>query len=655
MIIKGKKLGSNITIMNTIFKRGLDPNDGKFKDILVIVYKDLDTGEKYEEEIENPMYSYYVAKKDKRVQYQRMFISENDVDEVTVQYKNLDKSVAESTGLKDFYYQNINNGNRSENKKIHCHPDVFASDRNIEDYYRDKFSREYKNDICSISKSFFDIESDTIHMAGDFPELGECPINAVSAIFQDQKQVMIFLLRNHTNPQIAEFEQRVIDKSIFPELKQFVIDAVGGKERAEALKIDFDYSFLFYDEDKEINLIADLFKAFDLFRPDFALAWNMSFDVPYIIERIKKLGYDPKDIMCSPDFEHKYVEYFVDERNKNELAERCDYANISAYPVFMDQMIQFASRRKGKNKYTSFSLDAIGEVEAGVKKLDYKHITTNLSELPYKSYKTFVFYNIMDTVVQYSIEACTGDIDYVFSKTIMNNTRYSKVHRQTTYLANRAAKDFYNNGGFILGNNINRFNEKPTEKYTGAYVADTLKIKDNMKIKIDGKPVMIFNNCIDFDYSSLYPSIIRQFNIIASSQIGLVIINQQVHKKENQRKLGFWTRGGAFVRDIQSHVWLEVCHRWFGLADYTELYHEVEDFFKNIMNPLNGLRAHTRSGAIIPFVFHKKELCTPALVFDQSYDETHWRDASKSEYIPHDDKKWEEFVEYATEHPNQSF
>ena len=79
-------------------------------------------------------------------------------------------------------------------------------------------------------------------------------------------------------------------------------------------------------------------------------------------------------------------------------------------------MIQFASRRKGRGRYPSFKLDAIGETVAGVKKLDYSHITNSLGELPYLDFKTFSFYNVMDVIVQKCIEVCTQDLEYVFTK-----------------------------------------------------------------------------------------------------------------------------------------------------------------------------------------------------------------------------------------------
>lgn len=506
MILNSHKPGANVTIMNTLSANFKDEND-KYHEGLILVYKDCDTGMKYKEEIVDPDYTFYVAKPDQRVSYNRFFIEKDKVEPVTVMHRNIEKEIANMTGNKKFFSENVTSGNRRENQRLHAHPDIFRSDMNIEDYYRFEFDKTFKNEPCPITKSFLDIEADTIHMAGDFPQLGECPVNAVTLIFQDLNQVYTFLLETEGNQQIQDFKKSVEDGSVFPELKDFVTNAVNGPESAAKFGIDkFNYNFLFYKEEDEIKLISDVFNGINTFKPDFCLAWNMSFDIPYLIERIKVLGYDPKDIICHKDFNFKFCQYFIDERMLNEYAERGDFALISSYTCFIDQMIQYASRRKGRGRPLSFSLDYTGEVVAHVKKLDYKHITTNISELPYKDFKTFVFYNIMDVIVQVCIESKTGDLDYMFTKSLVNNTRYSKCHRQTVYLANRGIKEF-NKDGFIMGNNTNKFNPKPETKFPGAFVGDMVRINDHSKIRLGGIPIQVFNNLNDFDYASLYPSI----------------------------------------------------------------------------------------------------------------------------------------------------
>lgn len=647
-MIKGRNPGDNITLLNSMFIQGTNPLSGKFEQVMTLVYKDLDSGMKHVEEISDPDYEYYMIHPDKRVDYNRLFVPKTDVDLITVPFGALEKDIALRLGMKDFYFDNIRTGNRGENRKLHIHPDVFNSDMNIEDHYKFRFDKMYQNQTFPITKAFFDIEADTINMMGDFPEPGECPINAITLICQDVSQVYTFLLRTKSNPQIAEFEKQVNDGSIFPELKEFVIQAVGGPEVAASYEINFNYNFLFYDEDDEINLIKDLFVAINMHKPDFALAWNMGFDIPYIIQRIINLGYDPCDIMCHPDFKHKMVKYFVDERMKNELAERGDFAAISCYTVYLDQMIQFASRRKGQSKFLSFSLDYIGEHIAGVRKLDYKEITTNIAELPYKSYKTFVFYNIIDTIVQYCIEMKTKDIDYVFGKALLNNTRYSKVHRQSVYLTNRACKVFESQG-FIIGNNANKFNSKPDAKFPGAFVADPEKINNDSRLQIYGLFINLFDNCVDFDFASLYPSIIRQFNIAANTIIGKLIIDDKVHDKENISDMDKWTRASAFMEDIQSQQWLEFASRWFNLPDYTTLYHEIERFFTQIANAYLGLRVYERDGTIEPITFDQDGLLCEPIIFEDDRREV------VDIYRPQDLTKWMEWRNNAIVHPNQQF
>ena len=651
-MINGRQPGDNITLLNNSYKRVYIQDANEYTDYMVLVYKDLDTGIKYKEEIECPDYEYYVARPDKRTNYNRSFIPIEDAVAVKTPYYDLEKEIACRFNKENYFYENIRNGNRSDNKKLHLHPDLFNSDMNIEDHYRFRFDKLYKNQYFVPYKSYFDIEVDTIHLRDigkDFPDPGECPVNAITAIFQDTKEVYTFLLKSKENiDQINEFENFVKSGKVFNDLADFIYYAVDGEELYTKYGLDFKFNFLFYNEEDEINLIADFFKAINTFKPDFVLAWNMGFDIPYLIERIKKLGYRPEDIMCHTDFKIKSAYYFVDERNKSETAERGDFAMISSYSVYLDQMIQFASRRKNNNRLLSNSLDFVGQAIAKVRKLDYKDITTSISELPYKSYKTFVYYNIMDTIVQYCIEHQTEDINYTFGKVINNNTRYSKIHRQTVYLANRGAKEFYKNG-FIIGNNVNKFNEKPSEKYPGAFVADPRKLNNYSKLMIYGRFSEIIDNIIDEDFASLYPSILREFNMAAHTQIGYIDIPKMVHRFEDKAKTEHWIRSGEFIENIQSQVWLEFNSRWFNLPNYTEMYHMIERFFETEATAIYGLREKTRDNLINPFIYNGGKFIQP-----MEFEDTR-RHVDESMYNYPNINKWESWRNNALANPNQLF
>lgn len=494
--------GSDLTIFNTFYQFPIfgDNREKIYDDFIVLVYKDNNTDEKKFKIISKPDYTYYKLKnKEDSVDYSRLFIERDKVKPVTVPFRELEKSIAEQTDNMDFYKQNLANKNKSENRKLHTNPDIFFSDVNIEDHYRFKFSNIYTNNINKINKGFFDIEVDGKFAANDFPEMGECEINAVSFMDEKSDRSYTFLLRNSNNPLIEQFENKIATGQFgFEQIHNFVVDNVGGINKAKKYKLmNTQFEIRFFDN--EIELISDLFHTIHRCSPDFVEGWNSgAFDLEYIIERVKALGYDPADILCDQRWPVKVVKNYVDVRNLNELPERGDYTFISGLPVFMDQMIQYASRRKAKfGSYKSFKLDDIGLLEAGVKKLDYHHITNSIAELPWLDYETFVLYNIMDVVVQKCIEAQTQDLEYIFSKCIVNNTVYRKGHRQTIYLINRMASDWYKMG-YIMGNNVNRWNPEPP-KFLGALVGDPLNTNDYSKMKIDGRAIWICDNLQDYD------------------------------------------------------------------------------------------------------------------------------------------------------------
>ena len=583
--------GYPLSLLNTIYHHPKkDPNGKWLPPAIDLIIKDIRSGEKFLETIINPEYEYYMLLDGKEVpRYTLEYAMKEDCKRIITPFISLQKDIADRLGKTNEFFENIRNRNRAANKVLcNYNPAILMSDMDIEDNIRFQFANSYENSYTKLSKSFLDIEADTINCKGEFVELGECPINAVSFIDDQSLVVHSFLLRNKENPLIEKFEKECNKPSLNMRLRQFLIDAVGGEKQACKYKIDkMTVQFHFYDEEDEIVLLKHLFNYINNIKPDVVLAWNMAFDIPYIIQRIINLGYNPKDIMCHPDFRYKEVNYFIDEKNKFNYEERNDFAKISSYSVYLDQMIHFASRRKGQKAIENYKLDYIGQITCGVKKLDYSHITTKLAELPYKDYETFVFYNIMDTIVQYCIEFKVNDIDSAYNNVLLDNTRWSKIYRQTVYLKNRAAKSYYRYG-MIIGNNTNQ--NTPKEKFPGAFVADPKYNSDYSKMRINGIPVSIFNNLDDFDYKSLYPSITSEFNMSQTTLIGHVNIPEKVYEFENRfhRDEIKWRREAQFMDDLQSHNWIEFFSRWFHFAGYEEMYDDIIEYFTTVRRP-NGI------------------------------------------------------------------
>jgi len=581
--IKGHHYGDNLSCLNVMYHKRTRDAEGKLgPDSIDIVYKDLDTGEKGVQHINNPKYVYYMAKEKYVTTYNRFYAPVDELYSVKVEYKNLRKNIAERLGgkaLSDYEYY-IETGQYKKTDFVFKDPRVFMADMNIEDHYRFHFNLLYENNTFVPTKMYIDIEVDTIDMVDeDFPSLGRYPVNACSLLDESSKTIFTLLLENYNNKLIDDFksEEHVIDS-----IKTMMKEKMGDKYYESGMD-KFKIQIAFYDE--EIKLINTIFNIINTLKPDFILAWNMAFDIPYLINRIASLGYNPTYMVCHNDFKVKECYYYLDQRAK-KFEEKGDFAQISSYSVYIDQLITFASKRKGQRQIPSYKLDFVSTYIAGIGKYDYSHITTRIQELPYKDYKVFVTYNILDVVCQYLIEQKTSDVDFILAVAIDNNTRYSKVHRQTTYLVNDGIKTFYENG-LIMGCNINKNNTKT--EFAGAFVADPTNVSDKPKMTIYGNSVNICDNCVDFDYTALYPSIIRENNIAPFTQYGKVIIEEKINSDENKFNNPYFDRSVIFIEDYISQDRLNFCHRYLGYATYTEMISDILEYFTTVQLPNNSI------------------------------------------------------------------
>lgn len=506
-LLKKYPEGSDITVMNMNYRYAHKNDDGsRSPDTMTIVIKDNTNGKKDHITIKNPKYRFGVIENKALYtnkngeEYNLLFVDEKDVKYMEVPYNQITKVIAQITGKEGYYNDAISVGDRDALRKLHKEPSIMNSDQDIEDHYRVEFAKLYKNSIEKLHKSYYDIEVDIKNISGDFVQPGEAPINAISFLDDVYNKVHTFLLRQPENPLIEQMEKLYKSGVINQEyISNFIKESVGGYKKWIRLGLEHtEYNLYWFDD--EITMLVAFFSLVHKYDPDFIEGWNSSdFDLRYILARIEALGMDPVEVVCDYNWpEDKYIKHYVDMNHKNEFAERGDYTFISGNTVWMDQMIQYCSRRKAKmGSMGSTKLDVIAENVAGIHKLDYSHITTDIAKLPYLDYITFVLYNIMDVICQKGIENKTNDLEYIFSKCIINNTSYRKGHRQTVYLINRFTKE-WDGLNYIIGNNCNKWNSKP-EKFAGALVGKPENTSAYSKIHVNGIPILVCDNLVDFD------------------------------------------------------------------------------------------------------------------------------------------------------------
>ena len=72
-----------------------------------------------------------------------------------------------------------------------------------------------------------------------------------------------------------------------------------------------------------------------------------------------------------------------------------------------------------------------------------------------------------------------------------------------------------------------------------------------------------------------------EFNIAPNTQYGKIEIREKVYDDENAYHIEDekYSRGGEFIENLVTDNHIEFCHRWFKLANITEMIDDVDEFY----------------------------------------------------------------------------
>lgn len=558
--------------IKTTYLNKKQTNNGKEKVIMVV--KDKDGNKKFKEIVDPPMH-YYVTKPEYWLS-PGTYVSSMPKDQVKVvpcRHKDIISSIVKEAGsaedkaelnriykqgnyqdfrrLKDFHYK-LNN--------------VHGSDINIEDYHINQFIEQSEdNKDIGLDIVFFDIEVDGTQTTG-FPEAteAECEINIITLTDWTRKKTISYCLKYDN----SEYKSAMEDKSrLFSDLDNLYNNKDG------ELGLDLGMEFLIYEFDTEMELInAFLNYINEEAKPDICTAWNIGFDFVTIFERIKKNGYDPADFFCPEEMTDKKAYYRLD-RLASDVSEDSSVFETNSYTNWIDQLALYANINKPNGKLESVKLNDIGEKEVGIQKDEYEG---SIKDLHFRDYYTFILYNIKDTVLTALIENATNMFDLLFSIVDMTRTRPNKALKKTICLRNRSSV-FFENQGYVLSNNHAKLLADPNaDKIRGGFVANmmlTSRMGDILVRGFNGKDDIrsnrLFSNVCDFDLSSLYPSIIRTFNINPEGHIGKIKLLDtstiKVPKYEEDKEN--YDYNTEFVSKLNSQNGVEFSNQFLGLPD----------------------------------------------------------------------------------------
>ena len=244
--------------------------------------------------------------------------------------------------------------------------------------------------------------------------------------------------------------------------------------------------FLYVKCDNERDLLETFIRFYSENYPDIITGWNCElFDIAYLISRVERL-------FCSEDdttMKKKFSPWgLVRRKNITIMGREHVSYDITGVAIidYLDLYKKFTYVRR-----ENYKLDYIGEVELDLKKMENPY--DSFREFYTKDWQKFVEYNIRDVEIVDALERKMKLIELVLTMAYDGKCNYTDVFSQV-----RTWDCIIYNHLHDLNIQIPQKKESRGRQIEGAYVQEP-------------KPGQ-YDWVVSFDATSLYPSIIMQYN-----------------------------------------------------------------------------------------------------------------------------------------------
>ena len=306
-------------------------------------------------------------------------------------------------------------------------------------------------------------------------------------------------------PKAEEAKTRILSFSIITPERKAIVLGLEDMAADKIQKIEDDTNEYFKDFDQDWEFKYHKFKSeYDMvytflmkFLPKFPMmtGWNfINYDWQYIVNRCKRLQIDITEVGMTKK---------LDRNDSRPL-----HIGILDYMQLYDKYDRSVKVKE------SNALDYVSGQVLNVKKIKY---TGSLQDLYRDNFVKYIYYNVVDSVLVYYIDQKLKSMEVLL--TLANITKMplykaaSPVAVTESLMARKLAEQ-----GMRIGTEKKEDFEKSTQ-YAGAYVKEPI--------------VGYYAGVTAFDFASLYPSIMRQFNISPDSYIEQVKNHEIKERRED--------------------------------------------------------------------------------------------------------------------------
>jgi DNA polymerase elongation subunit (family B) len=244
----------------------------------------------------------------------------------------------------------------------------------------------------------------------------------------------------------------------------------------------------YYECKDEHELLQKFLNFWESDYPEIISGFNCEFfDLPYLIRRIFRVlsESDAKRLSIWKSIKERKVK--IEKTNREEYV--YDIAGISCLD-FLALFKKFSGKNLENNRLETIAQEILGE-----SKLDHSQYET-FSEFYTKDFNTFTRYNIKDCELISKLEESLGLIGLAIAMAFDTRVNFGDVFFQSR-MWDSIIYNFLKRDNICIPQRLGV--TLKTEKFKGAYVKETQVGK--------------FNYVVTYDVHSLYPTIIRTFNI----------------------------------------------------------------------------------------------------------------------------------------------
>jgi len=265
--------------------------------------------------------------------------------------------------------------------------------------------------------------------------------------------------------------------------------------------------------DNEFDLLSKFISIWLETDPTIVSGWNSEFfDIPYLYHRICKVLGEQQAKKLSPLGIVSVRDFFNKKSQSNESVVNIAGVNHLDYMLLHKKYIM--------KQESSYKLGDIGEKYVNLGKVEYEG---SLDKLFKEDVHTFIEYNLRDVEILIKLDDKLQFINLTVNICHLCHTPYENIYYSTS-LNEGAILTYLKRKDIVSPNKPTTYNpalKEGNEEYAGGYLKDP----------VPG----LYEWVSDLDFTSLYPSIIRNLNMGIETLIGRI---QNRDKYDNQWGLG---------------------------------------------------------------------------------------------------------------------